>query len=101
MKPLTHRQAVATELLAQGKGCKEVARELGIAVATAQTMLAQARERVGAKTVAHLVAISIKEGFINVVCIALIVVMCAEHSDALRRAGMKRPTRRIDEVAIV
>lgn len=101
MKPLTQRQAELTGLLAQGMSAKEIAGQLGIAVTTAQTTLQQARERVGAKTVAHLVAISISRGFINVLCLVLIVSMLVQTSDAMRRMGSKRPTRRNEEIAIV
>lgn len=80
---------------------KEIADQLGVAVTTAQTMLQQARERVGAKNVAHLVAIAISKGFINVLPVLLIVAMLANHGDALRRSGVKRPTRRYEEVAVV
>lgn len=101
MKPLTQRQAELTSLLAQGMSAKEIADELGVAVTTAQTMLQQARERVGAKNVAHLVAISISRGFINALCVCLIVSMICQHGDAMRRIGAKRPTRRNAEIAIV
>lgn len=98
---LTKRQSEAVTLTAQGMSAKQIADQLGIAVTTTQKMLAEARERVGAKTVAHLVAIAISKGFINVLCLVLIVSMLVQTSDAMRRMGSKRPTRRNEEIAIV
>ncbi len=101
MKKPTQRQAEAIALLAQGASCKEVARQLGVAVTTAQTMLAQARERVGAKTVAHLVALSITHGFIRVLPVILCAVMLLCTDDGMRRnSKSQRMTRREAEVQI-
>lgn len=56
MKPITRRQATLISLAARGMSCKEIAREMGIAVNTARVTLQQARERTNCRTVTHLVA---------------------------------------------
>lgn len=97
---LTPRQAQVVELHAQGMTGKEVARELGVAVGTAQNILAQARERIGAKTVAHLVAISISKGFIQTLCLALTLAMLVGADDGIRNRVKQRVVRRHEVVAI-
>ncbi|NIC05228.1 sigma factor-like helix-turn-helix DNA-binding protein [Billgrantia bachuensis] len=64
MKPLTKRQAILVTLTARGLGCKEIAREMGIAVNTARVMLQQARERTECRNAAHLVALALSKGWI-------------------------------------
>ncbi|HET8789952.1 MAG TPA: helix-turn-helix transcriptional regulator [Modicisalibacter sp.] len=94
MNQLTPRQATVASLHAQGMDSKQVAEALGIAVNTARVTLQQARERVGARNVAHLVAISISKGFIQTLCIALVVSSLLSPFDAVRSKTSLRLTRR-------
>ncbi|MGE0486223.1 MAG: response regulator transcription factor [Gammaproteobacteria bacterium] len=55
--PLTGRQREILDVAARGASSKEIARELGISVATVRTHVAQILERLGARNRAHAVAI--------------------------------------------
>lgn len=92
MKPLTQRQATLTALAAQGMGCKEIARELGIAVNTARATLQQARERTDSRNTTHLVAKSLINGWIKVACLALALCLLMGTGDFDK---MRRPVARI------
>lgn len=52
-------------LLAQGLTAKRIARKLGISPYTIRTYIQDAREEVGAKTAAELVATAIRRGYIQ------------------------------------
>lgn len=97
MKPLTQRQATLVTLTARGMGCKEIAREMGIAVNTARVMLQQARERTNCRNAAHLVAKAISSGWINpvptmVLALALGLVFTGS-DDQLRNTARLRIQR--------
>lgn len=73
MNNLTPRQAALTALAAQGLSSKKIAVIAGITESTSRVTLQQARERIGAKSVAHLVAIAISRGWIAPLLVALMV----------------------------
>jgi DNA-binding CsgD family transcriptional regulator len=73
MNNLTPRQAALTALAAQGLSSKKIAAIAGIAESTSRVTLQQARERIGAKSVAHLVAIAISRGWIAPLLLAITV----------------------------
>lgn len=62
---LTPNQVKATQLTAEGLGTNEVAEAMGIARGTVEKTLQNARLRIGARTVAHLVAIAMTRGEIH------------------------------------
>lgn len=93
MNALTPRQTEVTRLASQGLGCKEIAASIGITVNTARVTIQQARERVGAKTVAHLIAIAISRGWIAPLALAL--MLADLHSMSLRA---RQPVRTRQQV---
>ncbi|RUR38511.1 helix-turn-helix transcriptional regulator [Vreelandella populi] len=94
MITLTPRQIELTELASKGLDSQDIADAVGIKVNTVRITLQQARERVGAKNIAHLVAISIRKGLI---CM-LVVTMLTGTDDGLRRSSKTRIVRRVEQV---
>lgn len=64
-QPLTARQLEIVVLLANGHRIEEVALLLHISVSTANQTIAKARRRAEARTVAHLVSITIASGLLE------------------------------------
>lgn len=96
MKPITQRQAMLIALAARGMSCKEIAREMGIAVNTARVTLQQARERTDCRTVAHLVAKALSSGWIAPLLLALLVGSISPTTEALR---VRQPMRTRQQVS--
>ena len=61
---LTARQREVLQLIAEGLSTKEIARELGISLKTAQTHRANVMDRVGVHKVSSLVRLAIREGLV-------------------------------------
>ncbi|RUR52731.1 helix-turn-helix domain-containing protein [Halomonas populi] len=91
---LTKRQTEIVELLASGLTAEQAATSLSRAVPTVRRHIQLAYERVGAKNTAHLVAISIRKGFICLV----VVSMLTGTDDGLRRGNKSRIVRRVEQV---
>ena len=89
MNNLTPRQAALTALAAQGLSSKKIAVIAGITESTSRVTLQQARERIGAKSVAHLVAIAISRGWIAPLLLAITVSAISPdvHMQRLRSNG--------------
>lgn len=96
MTTLTPRQIELTNLASKGMDSQGIADTVGIKVNTVRITLQQARERVGAKNIAHLVAISLRKGLI---C-TLAVAMLTGTDDGLRRTSKTRIVRRVEQVEI-
>lgn len=62
---LTHRQREILQLIAEGKGNKEIAADLGLAVKTVEAHRAQMMERLGIHDVPGLVKLAIRAGLVN------------------------------------
>jgi PAS domain S-box-containing protein len=63
---LSQREREITRLLAEGLSGERIARELFLSPETVRTHIRNAMEHVGARTRAHLVAIALREGLIEV-----------------------------------
>lgn len=63
-KPLTKRQVEVVQLLSDGNTTHKVADRLSCAPSTVRKHIEQAKERMGAKTIAHMVKLSMQQGFI-------------------------------------
>lgn len=61
---LTARQREVLQLIAEGLSTKEIAKELGISLKTAQTHRANVMDRVGVHKVSSLVRLAIREGLV-------------------------------------
>lgn len=66
IKPLTAREFEALQLTSSGMTQAEIADHLGVRVDTVQSHMRSVREKFGAKTVSHAVALSVKYGIISV-----------------------------------
>lgn len=97
MITLTPRQIELTNLASKGMDSQDIADAVGIKVNTVRITLQQARERVGAKNIAHLVAISIRKGLICLVAVA----MLTGTDDAMRRSGKTRIARKAEQVQMI
>ena len=64
MGDLTARQREVLQLIAEGLSTKEIAKELGISLKTAQTHRANVMDRVGVHKVSSLVRLAIREGLV-------------------------------------
>ena len=94
---LTNRQTEVVERLAIGANCEDIAIEFNRSVLTIRTHVKQACERLEAKNIANLVAISIRRGLICLVAVA----MLTGTDDAMRRSGKTRIARRADQVQMI
>ena len=65
-RPLTKRQAAALQCMADGMTEYEAARHLGLATASVRMRLAHARERLGARSLTHAVALAVAAGLVRV-----------------------------------
>lgn len=92
MSNLTPRQASITTLVAQGLSAKQIAVIAGITENTARITLQQARERVGARTLAQLVALAISKGWIAPLLLAITVSAISPdvHMQRLRSSGSRQ-----------
>ena len=61
---LTVRQREVLQLIAEGFSTKEIARELGISLKTAQTHRANVMDRMGVHKASGLVRLAIREGLV-------------------------------------
>ena len=77
---LSRREAECIEALCRGMTNREIAEALGIALPTVEMHIKRARERVGARTREHAIAISIVEKLIDVPALAADI-------ERLRRTG--------------
>jgi len=98
---LTKRQVEIVQRLALGDTCDEVADYFDRSVLTVRTQVKQACQRIEAKNIPHLVALSLSQGLIKPLCILLVVTMCNSHLDGLRRGAPKRPYRRLDDIPAI
>jgi DNA-binding NarL/FixJ family response regulator len=65
MKELTATQLLVTMMLSQGLTVEEIAEERHRSVQTIRKLVEQARDRLGARNSAHLVALTIRQGMIH------------------------------------
>lgn len=93
---LTNRQTEVVERLAIGANCEDIAIEFNRSVLTIRTHVKQACERLEAKNIANLVAISIRRGLICLVAVA----MLTGTDDAMRRTSKTRIAKREVEVQL-
>lgn len=91
---LTKRESEIIQRAALGETADEIAAFYGRSVETVRTQIKLARERLEARNMAHLVAISISKGFIQALCIALVVSSLLSPFDAVRSKTTQRLTRR-------
>lgn len=98
---LTKAQKMIVEHLAGGCTCDETAVAINRSVHTVRTHVKQACERVEAKNIPHLVAISLSRGFIKALCLTLALSICTGSDDAMRRGSrLHRMTKREVEVQV-
>lgn len=64
MQPLSRQQWQVLRCLGQGMACKEIARELSIAVGTVKNHIRQVISKLGAKNSMHAVAIALRKHII-------------------------------------
>lgn len=62
---ITPRQQQILELIAEGGMAKEMGPKLGLSPRTVEQLRGDMVERMGAKTIAHLVAIAMRQGLIK------------------------------------
>lgn len=91
---LTNRQIEIVERLALGETCDQIATNCNRSAHTVRTQVKQACERMDARNIANLVAISIRKGLI---CM-LVVAMLTGTDDGLRRSSKTRIVRRVEQV---
>jgi DNA-binding NarL/FixJ family response regulator len=65
LKELTEKQLMIAQLLSDGLTVEEIAAERHRSVHTIRKLLEQARDRLGARNMAHLVALGLRQGMIH------------------------------------
>ncbi len=68
LKPLTKKQVEVVRLLSEGNTADEVAYYHCRSLGTVRKHIQQAKQRTGAKTIAHLVKLAMQKGFIECRC---------------------------------
>ena len=63
--PITRRETIAVALSSDGLPTKAIAYEMGISVSTATDHLRNARLKLQAKNIQHLVALAMRQGLIQ------------------------------------
>jgi DNA-binding NarL/FixJ family response regulator len=65
LKELTEKQLMVAQLLSDGLTVEEIAAERHRSVQTIRKHVEQARDRLGARNLAHLVALGLRQGMIQ------------------------------------
>ncbi|MDX1467286.1 MAG: LuxR C-terminal-related transcriptional regulator [Halomonas sp.] len=97
---LTKRQTEIVEHLAAGETADEIAAAFSRSVLTVRTQIKQACQRVGARNIANLVALSLRNGWIHLV-VALLISTLVMPTDEALRAGARRLTRKQEEIVAI